>query len=101
MIIEFVNKVVSPRSKKRILVAVVDLFEMECLIKFDLISLSSLIIEHIFKVVHVKKGRHGIPYGYFLNKLFDNFDIIGEKETPVTAKKMFTLNTLIENECIK
>lgn len=42
-----------------------------------------------------------MPYGYFLNKVFNHFKIVCEKGTPSTPKQMFTLNTLIENECVE
>lgn len=96
---EFVDKVVLPMSKKRILSSVVDLFLIEYFTKFELISLPALMIEHMYKVVHVKEGKHVKPHEYFLNKMFNNFKIIYEKGTPGTIKKMFTPNTLIDNDC--
>lgn len=81
MVFEFPNKVVLPRFEKRLVASVVDLFVMECLIKFDLITWPALMIESMFKFIYVNEGRHGMPYGYFLNKVFDHFSIIGEKET--------------------
>lgn len=55
----------------------------------------------MYKVIHVKEEKHSMPYGYFLNRLFDHFGVVGENETPETAKQLFTLTTLIENECIE
>lgn len=85
-VFEFVNKVVLARSEKVTVASDVDIFVIEYLNKFDLISFPALMIEYMFKVVHNKEERHGILYGYFLNKVFDHFGIIGEKETPGTAK---------------
>lgn len=101
MVFEFANKVVLPRAKKRTVASVVDLFMIECLSKFLLISLFTLMIEHMYKVVHVKEGKHWMPYGYFINKVFKYFGVIYEKETPGNAKKVFSLVALIENECVK
>lgn len=58
-------------------------------------------IEHKFKAAHAMEERHGMPYGCFLNKVFDHFGIIGEKQAPKTSKQMFNLNYLIENEYIE
>lgn len=62
--------------------SVVDLFVIEYLSKFELISLSSLMIEHMYKVVNIKEGKYEIPCRYFMNKVFNHFRVIGEKETP-------------------
>lgn len=90
-----------PRSEKRTIASGVDLYVIECRSKFELISLPALMIEHISKVIHEKEGRHGMPYGYFLNRVFDHFGVVCEKGTPGTVIKMFSLTTLIENECVE
>lgn len=71
---------------KRTIASIVDLSVLECLSKFDLISLPALMIEHKFKAAHAMEERHGMPYGCFLNKVFDHFGIIGEKQAPKTSK---------------
>lgn len=53
IVFEFVNKVVLPKSEKRTIVSVVDLFMIKCLSKFELISLPTLMIEHMYKVIYV------------------------------------------------
>lgn len=58
-------------------------------------------IQHIYKVIHEKERRHGMPYEYFLNKVFDYFEVVWKKETLETMKQMFTLTMLFENECVK
>lgn len=86
LVYELMNKVILPREENRIVDSIIDLFMIQCLSRFKLISLPALIIEHMYKVVHVKEGRHEIPYGYFMNKVFNYFGVFGEKETPRTAK---------------
>lgn len=46
-------------------------------------------------------SKHGIPYGYFLNKVFKYFLVECVRGVSGTVKQMFTMNTLIENSCIK
>lgn len=52
-------------------------------------------IEHTQKVMHEKNGKHGMPYGFLLNRVFDHFKIVYEKGVATTFKKMFTMTTLI------
>lgn len=59
---------------------------MECLRKFELVSLIALIIEHIYKVVYIKEQNHGMAYRYFLNSVFNHFKTVCEKGTPGTVK---------------
>lgn len=66
LVYEFVNKQVLPKAKKRIVVSAVDLFFMECLSKFELISVPALMVEHMCKVVHVKEEKYRMPYGHFV-----------------------------------
>lgn len=35
----------------------------------------------MYKVTHVKKGRHGMPYVYFIIRVVEHFGVISEKET--------------------
>lgn len=81
LVYKFVNKVVMPRSKKRIVASTIDLFVMEYLSKFELVSLPDLMIEQMYKIVHVKEKNHGMPYGYFLNRVFNHFKVVGKKVT--------------------
>lgn len=60
MVYEFINKVLLPRSKNRTVASAVDIFLIECLTKFELVSLPSQIIEHMYKVVHFMEGEHGM-----------------------------------------
>lgn len=66
LLFEFVNKVLLPCYEKCIVTSVVDLFLMKDLSKFKLVNLPALMIELIHKVMHIKDGKHGLPYRYFL-----------------------------------
>lgn len=74
---------------------------MEWFSKFELISLPTLMIKNMYKAVNVKERKFGVPYGYFLNKVFNYFKIVCEKVTSGTIKKVFILNTQIENICVE
>lgn len=82
MVFEFVNKVPLPRTKKKAIASVVELFVIDCLSKFELISLLALMIEHMCKVIHDKEGKYSMPYGYLLKRVFAHFGIIGENVPP-------------------
>lgn len=86
------DKVVLSRAEWRIVALVVNLFMLECLSKCELISMLALMIEHMYKAIHVKERRCGMPYGYLINKVLNYFSVVSEKETPGTPKKMFTRN---------
>lgn len=55
-----------------------DLYVIEFPSKFELISLPVVILQNMHKVVHVNKEKNGMPYGYFLNRVFDHFGVVGE-----------------------
>lgn len=61
VVYEFVNKVLLPKSEKRIVALAVDLILMECLSTFDIISLLALMIVHMHKVVHFKLENMECP----------------------------------------
>lgn len=86
-VFEFVNKVALPRSEKRTIASILGLYVIECLSKFELISLAALMIQHIHKVIYDKEGRHALPYEYFLNKVFDHFRVVCDKITSRIVKK--------------
>ena len=52
------------------------------------------------KIVVEHKGKHGMGYGYFINKVFKHLKIPVGLRTVGTAKQSFYLNTLVECECI-
>lgn len=46
------------------MVSVVDLFLLECLSKFEMIRVHTLMIENMYKIIHIKEGKHRMTYGY-------------------------------------
>lgn len=38
------------------------------------------------------KEKYRVPYGYFLNRVFNHFKVVYEKGAPGTVKQMVTLN---------
>lgn len=54
----------------------------------------------INKVVNEKKGRHVPPYGFFLNKVFEFFQVGLCKEITSSRNHMFTISTLEECELV-
>jgi len=64
LVFEFVNKVLVPRTEKRTVACVADLFLMEKLVELEEINLLSIMLEHMHRVMTWKQARHGIPYGY-------------------------------------
>lgn len=101
MVFEFINKVLLPKSEKRTITSSIDLFLIECLSKFELMSLPALMIKHMHKVVQEKEERHGMPYDYLLNKVFNHFGVTWTRGTPGTVKQLISLTTLVENGCIE
>lgn len=55
----------------------------------------------MYMVITVPDRKHGISYGYLLNKVFDHFKIDYVEEMAGYIKQTLTLFTLIENGCIK
>ncbi|KAK4721797.1 hypothetical protein R3W88_012030 [Solanum pinnatisectum] len=101
LLFEFVNKVILPRSEKRIVYSVVDLFLMEALCKFELLNLLALMLDHMHKTVLEQKSKHGMRYGYFLTKVFKQLDLHVGADNVRTFKQSFSLNTLVECERIE
>ncbi|KAH0746073.1 hypothetical protein KY285_007730 [Solanum tuberosum] len=103
---EFVNKVLLPRTEKRTIASATDLFVMEALSKFKPPNLPALMLEHMHKTVVEHKVNHSMGYGYFLTKVFKHLNIpmgastVGAS-TVGTVKQFFSLNTLVECECIE
>ncbi|KAK4718052.1 hypothetical protein R3W88_016390 [Solanum pinnatisectum] len=75
LLFEFFNKVILPRFEKRAVASAADLFLKEALCKFDPLNLSTLMLEHMHKIVVEQKGKHDMGYGYFLTKLFKQLDV--------------------------
>ncbi|KAH0746349.1 hypothetical protein KY285_008006 [Solanum tuberosum] len=98
---EFVNKVILPRTEKRIVASVVDLFLMEALIKAEDINLPDIMLEHMHKTVTAKDSKHGMGYGYLQTRVFNHFAIPLGKGIKGTIKQTISLTTLIKCECVE
>ncbi|KAH0686209.1 hypothetical protein KY289_016976 [Solanum tuberosum] len=101
LMFEFINKVMVPRTEKRTVASAADLFLMEKLDELEEINLPAIMLEHMHRVITWKNSKHGIPYGYLLNFVFNHFEILVGKGVPGTTKQMFTVSTLLECECIE
>lgn len=64
------------------------------------ISFPGLMIEHMIKVAYIRVGKHGLPYGFFLTRVFEHFHVSLVKAIVGTGKQMFTMSTLEECECV-
>uniref|UniRef100_A0A0V0INL6 Putative ovule protein n=1 Tax=Solanum chacoense TaxID=4108 RepID=A0A0V0INL6_SOLCH len=51
-------------------------------------------------IMTVKNGKHGIAYGYSLNRVFDHFSVPLGRGVAGTIKQTFSMATLIECECV-
>ncbi|KAH0698786.1 hypothetical protein KY284_013001 [Solanum tuberosum] len=101
LMFEFINKVMVPRTEKRTVASDVDLFLMEKLDELEEINLPAIMLEHMHRVMTWKNAKHGIPYGYLLNFVFNHFEVPVGRGVPGTTKQMFTMSTLLECECIE
>lgn len=75
VLFEFINRVLLSYSEKRTVTFASDLFLMEALSMFESINLLALIIKHLYKVMNIKDGNHGLRYGYLFTKLFKYFKV--------------------------
>lgn len=98
---ELVNKVLLPRTEKRTVAFAGDLFLMEALCKFDSINLPSIMLENMPKTLIEQKEKHGMGYGYFLTRVFKYMEIPLEAGVRETIKQSFSMNTLVECECME
>ncbi|KAH0650083.1 hypothetical protein KY284_029995 [Solanum tuberosum] len=101
LLFEFINKVLVPRTEKRTVASDVDLSLMEKLDELEEINLPAIMLEHMHRVMTWKKVKHGIPYGYLLNFVFNHFEMPLGRRVPSTTKQMFTAATLLECECVE
>ncbi|KAH0715953.1 hypothetical protein KY285_008859 [Solanum tuberosum] len=98
---KFINKVLVPRSKKRTVASAADLFLMEKLDELKAINLPAIILEHMHRVMTWKNSKHGIPYGYLLNHVFNHFEVPLGRGVLGTIRQMFSPATLLEYECVE
>lgn len=59
---------------------------MEALDGYTTINLPSIMIEHMQKVAEFKDDNHGMPYGFFLTKVFEFFKVLLGKAKVGTRK---------------
>ncbi|XP_059306301.1 uncharacterized protein LOC132057704 [Lycium ferocissimum] len=100
LMFELVNKVLLPRADGRTVASIADLVLIEALSNFQRINLTAIMIEHIIKVVNAPEGKHGLPYGFGLTKVFEHFKVRTDKDTKGSNKHMFSIETLEECDCI-
>lgn len=100
LLFEMVNKVLLPWDERRSIVSIADLVLIEALASFTSIILPGIMIEHMMKVEIFKDWKHGPPYGFLLTKVSEHFDVPLRKVIMGTRKKMFTMSTLEECECV-
>ena len=59
---------------------------MEKLINLEELNLLALMLEHMHKVMTWKQAKHGIPYRYILNFVFNHFEVPLGIRVPGTTK---------------
>lgn len=74
---------------------------MDIMSSFQRNNLYALMLKHMNKVVNEKKGIHGLPYGFLLNKVFKYFQAGHGTGISSSRKHMFTISMLGECEIVK
>lgn len=97
LLFELVNKVLLPRSEKKTIVTGLNLFLMEVLSKYKKVPV--IVIEHLNIVMTAKDEKHGLAYGFWLNRVFSYFNVVYGKGKVDSVKQMFNITTLEYNEC--
>ncbi|KAH0636589.1 hypothetical protein KY289_036504 [Solanum tuberosum] len=72
---------------------------MEQLDELEVVSLPSIMLEHIHRVMTWKNSKHGIPYEYLLIHVFEHFRVPFGRGVSGIVKQMFSPATLLECEC--
>ena len=101
LVFEFVNKIILPRTEKKTSTTSADLFIMESLGKLESLDLPGLMLEHMYKTVIERIGKHDMGYGYFLTKVFKHFNILLGVGKVSTMNQFFSESTLVECEWIE
>ncbi|KAK4357632.1 hypothetical protein RND71_023242 [Anisodus tanguticus] len=86
--------------ERRCIASIADMVLLEAIASFHSISLPALVIKHMIKVINAREGNHGLPYVFFLTKVFKHFNVLIGNATIGTRKQMFTMSTLEECECV-
>lgn len=76
-----------------------NLFFTEVSSKYQ-INLPVIVIKHIHTIIIVKDGKHGLAYGFWLNKVFAYFIFKCGKGKVGSVKQIFNITTLEDHECI-
>ena len=100
LVFEFINEVLLPRTEKRTVATIADLFVMEMLCSFEDLNLPGLMLEHIHKTIIERKDVHGMGYAYFLTEVFKHFRIPLSVGKVTTVKQTIYESTLVECECV-
>ncbi|KAH0722772.1 hypothetical protein KY290_005420 [Solanum tuberosum] len=101
LLFDFINKVMVPRTEKRTVASVADLFLMKKLDELEEINLPAIMLEHMHRVMTWKLAKQCILDGYLLNYVFKHFEVPLGRGVPGTTKQMFTVATLLECECVE
>ncbi|KAF3638287.1 hypothetical protein FXO38_23301 [Capsicum annuum] len=75
LLLELVKGSLLPRFGKEINPIGIDLFLMEMLFKYKRINLSAIVMEHMNFVINANTERSGLPYGFWMNRVFAYFNI--------------------------
>lgn len=100
LLLELIKCALLPRYNKETTLIGVDLLLMEILLKYKRVNLIAIIIEHINTIINVKDGRHGIPYGLWINRVFSSFNIECGKVKANSVKGMFVISTREKSDYI-
>lgn len=73
---------------------------MKMLFNYKKINLPAIVIEYISTVINAKAGRHGLPYGFWLNMVFSYFNIECGKVQADSVKQVLNISTIEENKSI-
>lgn len=92
LLFELITKVLVLRTEKRTVASATDLFLMQKLYELEEINLPTW---HIHKAMTWKSSRHGIPYVYLLNFVFNHLEVPLGRGVPGTTTHVFTVVTLI------
>lgn len=100
LLLEFVDKCVLPRTKRRHKASLCNLAIMYVLDLDLLINLPALMIKHMSRIVDPSPGPHGLAYGFFLFSVFAAFVVPLGKGRLSIKKELLCQCTLMECNCV-
>lgn len=74
---------------------------MESLSRMEHINLPAIMIEHIQKIMTSRDEKHGLAYGYLLNRVFISNNIKLGTKVRSTIKQAISFHMLVECECVE